>query len=267
MSHDQLAGVFPDGKTLYIPADGKPLAGYNLALAEYKTTGIVHSVASLGGPRATGTQLAATTADGSRSGAPARLALAADDKSSAAPMPRPAPERRDRAPAARTGSLVADAVSRAPTSPTGPAVLAFAADERRPDPLEIVTGGTQRSVRAPAGNPGADGLLAAASPVAGVAWQGTVVGRDMLAALSFPGGANWTFWSTTGSTRQAAFAEMTLPDLRLATPLNDRPQRTYVARFAASSGGDLRTDRFDFASPIPLEIADFGPRPTTLASR
>jgi hypothetical protein len=34
MSRDQLARVFPDGKTLHLPADGRPLSGYALAAAE-----------------------------------------------------------------------------------------------------------------------------------------------------------------------------------------------------------------------------------------
>ncbi|MFC6657988.1 DUF882 domain-containing protein [Roseibium salinum] len=34
MSRSQLAKVFPDGKTLHIPSDGKPLSGYKIALAE-----------------------------------------------------------------------------------------------------------------------------------------------------------------------------------------------------------------------------------------
>jgi uncharacterized protein YcbK (DUF882 family) len=35
MTRQQLVRVFPDGKTLDIPTDGKPLPGYNEALAEY----------------------------------------------------------------------------------------------------------------------------------------------------------------------------------------------------------------------------------------
>jgi uncharacterized protein YcbK (DUF882 family) len=36
MTHQQLAAVFPNGRTLYIPSDGKPLPGYAEALAAYK---------------------------------------------------------------------------------------------------------------------------------------------------------------------------------------------------------------------------------------
>ncbi|WP_458759929.1 DUF882 domain-containing protein [Afipia sp. TerB] len=34
MTHDQLVRVFPNGRTVHIPSDGKPLAGYELAMAE-----------------------------------------------------------------------------------------------------------------------------------------------------------------------------------------------------------------------------------------
>ncbi len=37
MSRKQLVKVFPNGKTLHIPTDGKPLKGYKIALAESKT--------------------------------------------------------------------------------------------------------------------------------------------------------------------------------------------------------------------------------------
>jgi uncharacterized protein YcbK (DUF882 family) len=34
MTHDQLAKVFPDGRTVHVPSDGNPLPGYQLALAD-----------------------------------------------------------------------------------------------------------------------------------------------------------------------------------------------------------------------------------------
>jgi uncharacterized protein YcbK (DUF882 family) len=37
MSRGELARIFPNGKTLHLPADGKALPGYNQALAEYKS--------------------------------------------------------------------------------------------------------------------------------------------------------------------------------------------------------------------------------------
>ncbi len=34
MTHDQLAKVFPDGRTVHVPSDGVPLQNYALALAD-----------------------------------------------------------------------------------------------------------------------------------------------------------------------------------------------------------------------------------------
>ena len=43
MTHDQLAKVFPDGRTVHIPSDGQPLPGYALALADVERRGAVPS--------------------------------------------------------------------------------------------------------------------------------------------------------------------------------------------------------------------------------
>ncbi len=39
MTHDQLAKVFPDGRTVHVPSDGRPLPGYALALADVERRG------------------------------------------------------------------------------------------------------------------------------------------------------------------------------------------------------------------------------------
>ena len=39
MNHDQLARVFPDGRTVHIPSDGNPLPGYELARADIEKRG------------------------------------------------------------------------------------------------------------------------------------------------------------------------------------------------------------------------------------
>ncbi|WP_307232722.1 DUF882 domain-containing protein [Pararhizobium capsulatum] len=36
MSRSELVRLFPDGKTLHVPSDGKPLPGYDMAVADYK---------------------------------------------------------------------------------------------------------------------------------------------------------------------------------------------------------------------------------------
>lgn len=47
MTHDQLARVFPNGRTVHIPSDGRPLAGYALALADVQKRGAMPSQMSL----------------------------------------------------------------------------------------------------------------------------------------------------------------------------------------------------------------------------
>ncbi|MBV8656141.1 MAG: DUF882 domain-containing protein, partial [Candidatus Eremiobacteraeota bacterium] len=49
MSRDALARLFPDGKTVFIPADGQPMAGYDQARAEIEARGGKIQTASNGG--------------------------------------------------------------------------------------------------------------------------------------------------------------------------------------------------------------------------
>src|SRR5215813_11330982 len=59
MTHDQLARVFPNGRTVHIPSDGHPLSGYALALADIEKRGSsAPSQASLSAAQAAGIDLA-----------------------------------------------------------------------------------------------------------------------------------------------------------------------------------------------------------------
>jgi uncharacterized protein YcbK (DUF882 family) len=49
MTHDQLARVFPDGRTVHIPSDGNPLGGYELARADIEKRG--DDASNISGPR------------------------------------------------------------------------------------------------------------------------------------------------------------------------------------------------------------------------
>lgn len=89
MSRQELVSLFPDGKTLHLPPDGKPLPGYQTALAEYKRRGgaIVSSsggdVASDKSTKRSGGLLAALFGGGDEDEEPEAIA--------AAPKPVPAP--------------------------------------------------------------------------------------------------------------------------------------------------------------------------------
>jgi uncharacterized protein YcbK (DUF882 family) len=50
MTHDQLARVFPDGRTVHIPSDGAPLKGYELARADIERRGDGDNVATVSKP-------------------------------------------------------------------------------------------------------------------------------------------------------------------------------------------------------------------------
>jgi uncharacterized protein YcbK (DUF882 family) len=54
MTHDQLARVFPDGRTVHVPSDGRPLSGYALALADVERRGSEPSATSLEAARGAG---------------------------------------------------------------------------------------------------------------------------------------------------------------------------------------------------------------------
>src|SRR4051795_9528585 len=48
MTHDQLPRVSPDGRTVHVPADGNPLSGYELALADVERRGNGDDAATVG---------------------------------------------------------------------------------------------------------------------------------------------------------------------------------------------------------------------------
>jgi uncharacterized protein YcbK (DUF882 family) len=54
MTHDQLVRVFPDGKTVHVPSDGRPLAHYAQALAEVRRRGSTPSATLLAQARDAG---------------------------------------------------------------------------------------------------------------------------------------------------------------------------------------------------------------------
>jgi uncharacterized protein YcbK (DUF882 family) len=99
MTHDQLARVFPDGRTVHIPTDGVPLKGFELARADIEKRGNGDDAAILGKPnlfarlfglKSNDDEDEAPTAPAAReSAAPANQVAAAAAAKSGEPVPMP----------------------------------------------------------------------------------------------------------------------------------------------------------------------------------
>jgi uncharacterized protein YcbK (DUF882 family) len=61
MSREELARVFPDGRTVQIPSDGRPMPGYAVALADIRNHGGMPSANSIGAARAAGVDIDVNT--------------------------------------------------------------------------------------------------------------------------------------------------------------------------------------------------------------
>jgi uncharacterized protein YcbK (DUF882 family) len=102
MNHDQLARVFPDGRTVHIPSDGNPLRGYELAKADIEKRGdgdsdsysrskpsLLASLFSRGKPAADEDDEGGATASAPQKPSAASLMAAAVPAKSADPVPVP----------------------------------------------------------------------------------------------------------------------------------------------------------------------------------
>jgi uncharacterized protein YcbK (DUF882 family) len=106
MSQDQLARLFPDGKTLHLPANGKPLPGYELAKAEILPRNANLATYASAGGGSVGNILTAlfgrkdstppAPAERSAEPAPIQVASASPESMEVALAPAPLPPRRPR---------------------------------------------------------------------------------------------------------------------------------------------------------------------------
>jgi uncharacterized protein YcbK (DUF882 family) len=122
MTHEELARVFPDGRTVQIPTDGKPLSGYALALADIRRRGSMPSETSLAAARDAGVAVDTLAASNDRPAANpfAKLfgLLPSDDEN----------EDADATPA--TAVALASAPARPPSKPVALAGLAPSPDNK-----------------------------------------------------------------------------------------------------------------------------------------
>ena len=237
MTHDQLAKVFPDGRTVHVPSDGVPLQNYALALADVEARGNEPSATSLAAARDKGI----VTAD---AGKPKRSLLA----SLFSAKPKEAEEPGDE-PAAKPAYPTDSARARMP-------VTVASLTPPKPVTVEKIVPLPTARPRMPeaavaAAKPAEPKMTLASLPNAVVfdnrgTWRGSVESSDLPAAQipqAFAARAKASPFdvasadgSIVGSTPQGALAyapEAAVP-LPAATPARVRPMGAKVTTAAAA---------------------------------
>ena len=136
MTHDQLARVFPDGRTVHVPSDGTPLKGYELARAEIEHRGEDDGPATVSKPDLLTRLFGGKSNDDEDEGvAPVAQgkATAAVQVAAAKPAAEPAPSPRAK-PAAATLQLAAADVQTVQTKPRQTA----ASELKAQNPADII---------------------------------------------------------------------------------------------------------------------------------
>ena len=148
MNHDQLARVFPDGRTVHIPSDGNPLRGYELAKADIEKRGdgdsdsysrskpsLLASLFSRGKPAADEDDEGGATAAAAAKPSAASLMAAATPAKSADPVPVP---RAKPAAAATIQLASADAQIVPLVKPSRPAAPPAKSEAKPETPADII---------------------------------------------------------------------------------------------------------------------------------
>ena len=224
MSRSELIALFPDGKTMHLPADGKPLPGYNQALAAYqsrkKSGGAVH--------------IASAPAAESRSGG-ARGGLLAALFGGGADQQGVESESRAPAAAARARAEAAAAARREP-APTPPETIVAALPERNA-PLPGVAPRPLIDVGAPARAALVPGLPAAAPQAAEP--------QMVAAAVPLPTRRPDYKPDVQAEMRVAAATLPATADLPVAAIAGERARgggSNAIAELLAASGAEARAD-------------------------
>jgi uncharacterized protein YcbK (DUF882 family) len=136
MSREELARVFPDGRTVQIPSDGRPMPGYAVALADVRKHGGMPSANSIGAARANGVDIDVDTLVASNDRPRANpfaklLGLGVKDEEDeeetvASAAPTAAPAAWNSAPGVAQTSAPQQAIANVPMPPKRPVLAAIA---------------------------------------------------------------------------------------------------------------------------------------------
>jgi uncharacterized protein YcbK (DUF882 family) len=286
MSRDALARLFPDGKTVFIPADGQPMPGYEQARAEIEARGGEVLTARADGPnfgvlawlfgaRGGGADDAeengggfVSSSRGGRAGG-ARVQVAAEEPLAAAKrdLPQGATFMRPAGPptpAPQVASL--DANARTDASPVGlhgPIAAQFIAPLPPHKPADVAAA-QLAPADAPA-PPQRPAELAFAPLAAEATGEEGAANRDLIAALLERGGAPRVITRGVGLAPSNALA------LAETTPAPDLPERSALLARAAALAAPIppiaptRAPAHGAAKSAPAEGLSIQPRDASTA--
>ena len=245
MSRSQLAAVFPDGQSLHVPSDGTPLAGYQEAQLAYQQRGD-QVVALFTDPVDAGPtpRLAALFDRGDPAPAPAIEPAIAVALAAATRIAEPPPARAD-IPGVRV------------TEPEMPALAFAPATEIDRDPLAILSeplAPIATALTAPAPKP-----APTIAPPIQRRWH------DPLAVITAPSvaGSDLPIVDQTTTTRQAAFALLTAPNVTASPQFLAKPERVVAGGFLQPAA-TASSARFEGPMVVPVAMIDLF-RLTTVA--
>ena len=243
MTHNQLAKVFPDGRTVHIPSDGHPLRGYALALADVERRGGRPSETSLEAAREAGVMTAsADPATGPKRGFFARLFGGGKDADEVSEEPTPKHTRAPMAVASlsppKANPVTVERIVPLPTARPKPVAVAAAAPKPVANPFVTASlGGNLFDNRG--------------------YWQGAVQATPNLPAAMTPPTMYETASiepSTTGSTALAYAAETEAPALARARPMGSRlPHLPREASVMPAQGNTTVVEKPPLAAALASE--------------
>ncbi len=197
MTHDQLAKVFPDGRTVHVPTDGVPLKGYELAKADIEKRGNGDDAATISktsffaslfkGKSSDDDDEAGTAANDKPAPAIVTAAAKSDTKSAdtksadPVPVPRAKPQVAAAFQLASADAQMAQPAKSKPPVPTPASTPASASSEQPPQtPADII------NARGFWGDAGAAPTQATPAQVAAIRARQAVAAADPQATSSVP---------------------------------------------------------------------------------
>ncbi len=293
MTHDQLVKVFPDEKTVHVPADGKPLANYQQALAELeggKTVAVAQGDAGAGIRKFFASLFSGKTVDEEEDEevSPAAAKLAARSKAAEVKVASAAPPEETPAPVAApikvatkplpvprpaeiTAAIITAQAVVAPL-PTAPLPL------RRPMPADavftasvapfpapfpaVITRGSQTAPEGTLSYAPSSGDLDARRPL-----SQEVIAAPALQARQRSKTAEVPFGRLFVAPSLTTEPYLRPPELRVFTAFMTAPRQVVATGFSSDATRGLSTSHFSGTAMASLPVYVFGPPNIQLTQR